>query len=318
MGGKYRITPMGGASVFGTVTVNTSRGVQTLKMGDLGSKVLPESDPSIVPDWKAGSTPRVAWGMRFNHGGGYQYRLCPAEKMPCTEEDFQAMPLDFVKDAHAIMWNNGTLRPIQGKFVDDSVCPVVPAALPGRGTPSPASTPTTSAWPSWASALISGLTQQGHQVYVSKKVLDGVGQKRIVNSSPILVPILTSGGIWAMRLTCRLGVSFLTATSMKAGVPVTGPSGWWLTRWSSLRTLSLGSMCLAGVWIVRKLLRSGRTARTSISCPSNASALRLFLLSGWRLALRANKVLERIRNKGLMAPKSLPRVPPTEEGTEVP
>ena len=36
--------------------------------------------------------------------GGYQYRLCPAEKMPCTEKDFQKMPLDFVRDAHAIMW----------------------------------------------------------------------------------------------------------------------------------------------------------------------------------------------------------------------
>jgi hypothetical protein len=41
------------------------------------------------------------------------------------------MPLDFVKDAHAIMWNNGTLRPIQGKFVDDSVCPVVPKVRAG-------------------------------------------------------------------------------------------------------------------------------------------------------------------------------------------
>jgi hypothetical protein len=57
---------------------------------------------------------------------GYQYRLCPAEKMPCTEQDFQQMPLEFVRDAHAIMWNNGSLYPIEGKFVDDSVCDVVP------------------------------------------------------------------------------------------------------------------------------------------------------------------------------------------------
>ena len=40
---------------------------------------------------------------RYNHGGGYQYRLCPLEKMPCTEEDFQEMPLDFVRDEHAIV-----------------------------------------------------------------------------------------------------------------------------------------------------------------------------------------------------------------------
>jgi len=136
-GGKYPQTPMGGASVFGTVTINGTRGQQTLSMGDLGSIVLPETDPSQVPDWEVGSTPRVAWGMRFNHGGGYQYRLCPAEKMPCTEEEFQQMPLDFVKSAHAIMWNNGTLYPIKGMFVDDSVCPVVPKGSTWARNPIP-------------------------------------------------------------------------------------------------------------------------------------------------------------------------------------
>ncbi len=64
-GGKYRQTPMGGASVFGTVNVSGTKGNQTLQMGDLGSKVLPPTDPAKVPDWKVGSTPQVAWGMRF-------------------------------------------------------------------------------------------------------------------------------------------------------------------------------------------------------------------------------------------------------------
>ena len=64
-GGKYRQTPMGGASVFGTVNVTGTKGNQTLQMGDLGSKVLPPTDPAKVPDWKVGSTPQVAWGMRF-------------------------------------------------------------------------------------------------------------------------------------------------------------------------------------------------------------------------------------------------------------
>lgn len=63
-GGKYRITPMGGASVFGTVNVSGL----VLEMGDLGSHVLPPTDPKLVPNWKAGSNQRVAWGMRFNHG----------------------------------------------------------------------------------------------------------------------------------------------------------------------------------------------------------------------------------------------------------
>jgi len=137
-GGKYIQTPMGGASVFGTVNVSGPNGeIINLQMGDLGSKVLPASPASSVPDWQIGTTPRVAWGMRFNHGGGYQYRLRPLEKMPCTEEEFQEMPLDFVRDEHAIMWNNGSLYPIKGKFVDDSVCAVVPQGSTWARNPIP-------------------------------------------------------------------------------------------------------------------------------------------------------------------------------------
>jgi len=132
-GGKYKQTPVGGDSVF--VTVNVSGKVYS--MGDLGSQVLPASDPKDVPTYKAGSTPRVAWGMRYNHGGGYQYRLCPAEKMPCTEQDFQQIPLDFVRESQAIMWNNGTLYPIKGKFVDDTVCNVVPKGSTWARNPVP-------------------------------------------------------------------------------------------------------------------------------------------------------------------------------------
>ena len=61
----------------------------------------------------------------------------PLEKMPCTEQDFQKLPLDFVRDGQAIMWNNGTLYPIKGKFVDDSVCPVVPKGSTWARNPIP-------------------------------------------------------------------------------------------------------------------------------------------------------------------------------------
>lgn len=48
--------------------------------------------------WKAGSIQEVSWGFTANHGGGYQYRLCPksVNKMDLTEECFQQMPLKFV------------------------------------------------------------------------------------------------------------------------------------------------------------------------------------------------------------------------------
>ena len=98
-GGKYKETPIDGDSVFATVSLDG----KIYQMGDLGSKVLPPNLPRDVANWTVGSTPRVAWGMRFNHGGGYQYRMCPLEKMPCSEEDFQQMPLDFVRDEHAIV-----------------------------------------------------------------------------------------------------------------------------------------------------------------------------------------------------------------------
>eukprot|EP00037_Helgoeca_nana_P009012 m.79439 g.79439 ORF g.79439 m.79439 type:complete len:425 (+) comp19295_c0_seq1:30-1304(+) len=132
-GGKYRITPVGGASVFATVNVSG----KTYQMGDLGSLVLPPTDPKDMVTWVAGSTPRVAWGMRFNHGGGYQYRLCPLEKMPCTESEFQELPLEFVRDAQAVQWNNGSMYPIKGMFVDDSVCAVVPKGSTWARNPIP-------------------------------------------------------------------------------------------------------------------------------------------------------------------------------------
>lgn len=49
--------------------------------------------------WKAGSVVEVAWAIYANHGGGYQYRLCPlpasGNRMDLTESCFQKMPLRF-------------------------------------------------------------------------------------------------------------------------------------------------------------------------------------------------------------------------------
>ena len=79
-GGKYRQTPVGGDSVFATVTVDG----KSYSMGDLGTQVLPATSLHLTSNWTAGSSHRVAWGMRYNHGGGYQYRLCPLEKGPAA------------------------------------------------------------------------------------------------------------------------------------------------------------------------------------------------------------------------------------------
>ena len=74
---------------FGAEYFNTTLS----KQGDLGSKSLPKSHTGVV--WRAGSTVEVSWAIEANHGGGYQYRLCPAENAT-TEACFQRMPLPFV------------------------------------------------------------------------------------------------------------------------------------------------------------------------------------------------------------------------------
>jgi hypothetical protein len=56
--------------------------------------------------WIAGSTVEVAWGITANHGGGYQYRLCPVGSK-ADEECFQKLPLEFVGDVQWIQQGHG-------------------------------------------------------------------------------------------------------------------------------------------------------------------------------------------------------------------
>jgi hypothetical protein len=66
---------------------------------------LPPLDTGTV--WKAGGEAEVVFAVKFNHGGGYSYRLCPADQ-PLTEECFQSMPLDFVQEKQALLFKNGS------------------------------------------------------------------------------------------------------------------------------------------------------------------------------------------------------------------
>jgi len=62
------------------------------KENDVGSRLPPMSPQAI---WKAGSNVEVGWTLKYQHGGGYSYRLAPADA-PLTEKTFSKMPLDFV------------------------------------------------------------------------------------------------------------------------------------------------------------------------------------------------------------------------------
>lgn len=87
------------------------------KQGDLGSR-LPPLPTGVV--WTAGWLAEASWYLRANHGGGYQYRLCPASEA-LTEKCFQHTPLDFV--AMSLKWKNGTLSPIAGTYVSNGTTP---------------------------------------------------------------------------------------------------------------------------------------------------------------------------------------------------
>jgi hypothetical protein len=91
-GGVLPGQPAGTAGATYTATKNA-------KVGDLGSK-LPPMPTGVV--WAAGSTVEVAWTQKAWHGGGYQYRLCPADQV-LNEECFHKMPLRYVGNS-SLRW----------------------------------------------------------------------------------------------------------------------------------------------------------------------------------------------------------------------
>lgn len=89
------------------------------KQGDLGSKVLPRNPTGVV--WAAGSTVEAKWSIRANHGGGYQYRLCPASS-PLTEECFQRSPIPFANRTW-LEFRNASRLEIQNVFLSEGTRP---------------------------------------------------------------------------------------------------------------------------------------------------------------------------------------------------
>jgi len=111
-------TPWGAAASEWGTYVNTS----FAHHGSFGSKQLREGSGSSGSTWTLGGEAEVVWQIHANHGGGYQYRLCPINE-PLTEECFQKYPLDFVQEKQAVVFTNGTRIPIQGTFVNEGTLP---------------------------------------------------------------------------------------------------------------------------------------------------------------------------------------------------
>lgn len=89
------------------------------KLGDLGSKVLPKYPTGTV--WEAGSVVETMASFRTNHGGGYQYRLCPLES-ELTEACFQETPMPFAHDSK-LMVSDGTIIELRSVDVSEGTTP---------------------------------------------------------------------------------------------------------------------------------------------------------------------------------------------------
>merc|ERR1712212_1073597 len=86
-----------------SATLQSNRKTEKAKQGDIGSS-LPKMPTGTV--WKSGSEVNVSWAITANHGGGYQYRLCPSSSA-LTEDCFQKTPLPFT-GLQSFLWEDGT------------------------------------------------------------------------------------------------------------------------------------------------------------------------------------------------------------------
>ena len=89
-------------------------------MSSLTTNIDNNHTPGLYP-WKAGEKVHVSWSITANHGGGYQYRLCP-ESSNLTEECFQKMPLDFVGQ-QGFVWADGSDFWFNGTYVTEGTVP---------------------------------------------------------------------------------------------------------------------------------------------------------------------------------------------------
>lgn len=115
--------------------------------------------------WTIGGEAEVTWQLENDHGGGYSWRLCPADE-PLTESCFQRHQLDFVQDKQGIVFENGTVLPIEGTFLAEgtfpagsmwSLLPVPETWLGPRCLPGPNDTEATPhACQEWEHGLVDG------------------------------------------------------------------------------------------------------------------------------------------------------------------
>jgi len=99
----------------GTAPISSACGMKDAQDG----ATLPPAERLI---WKQGSIVEVAMAISANHGGGYNYRLCPSNAQP-TEECFQANTLPFATDFTTVHFVNGSRLSIPAKRTTQGTSP---------------------------------------------------------------------------------------------------------------------------------------------------------------------------------------------------
>jgi len=100
------------------------------RQGELGSSLPPLE--GVRTEWLANDTVEVGWMVGANHGGGYQYSVCP-KGSPLTEDCLRAHPLPFVGSHHTIRYLDGRGQTvIAARDVSVGTTPVkyIPRLLP--------------------------------------------------------------------------------------------------------------------------------------------------------------------------------------------
>lgn len=101
----------------------------TIKQGAKGSELA----QGKVTKWKPGSTVTASYHLTVNHGGGYQYRVCPIGST-VNEACFESNPLAFANDDSTVVYSSG--KEIKIKATDVTVG-VRPSGSTWRRLPMP-------------------------------------------------------------------------------------------------------------------------------------------------------------------------------------
>jgi hypothetical protein len=91
---------------------------ELVRQGNLGT-TLPRNPTGVV--WRSGERAEVKLSVRANHGGGWSFRLCPADQ-PLTEACMQRTPLDFAARTW-LEFRNGSRLEIDGLYLTTGTFP---------------------------------------------------------------------------------------------------------------------------------------------------------------------------------------------------